>query len=194
MIGAYRGISWKSKLIIFLSWRLKKYSHVSEIKDATGECIEAWMTGGKHWWSGRVRWNATYHDGHKLGTRIDCYRYVRTTQERQDAVWAAMIAEVGKEYDFAGLWGVIRRKLTENPRKWFCSELVFSAYQKACIFLLVNILPCQVTPPTLVTSPLLEYVGFLIVGQDLEDLGKVPISQIARKNRMIEERDLLSHP
>ena len=189
MIGAYKGISWKSKLIITLSWRLKKYSHVSEIKDSTGECIEAWMTGGKHWWNGKVRWNKTYHEGHKKGTRIDIYRYIGIRPEQEEGVWGFLVKQVGKDYDFAGIWGILRRKITQNPLKWFCSEAEFAAYLSEGLALLKNILACQVTPPTLVTSPLLEYVGFLIVGEDLQDLKKVPVSQIAKKNRMIEERE-----
>ena len=192
MTGLFKGISWKSRLIIFLSWRLKKYSHASEINDFSGEQIEAWMTGGKHWWSGKVRWNKSYHVGHTPGTRIDLYRFIGIRADQEEGIWKFLVKQVGKEYDWHGIWGFVRRKLTENPLKWFCSELVFSAYAHEGLVLLKNILPCQVTPPTLVTSPLYEYVGFLIVGEDLDQLGKVPVSQIAKKNKMIEERDARS--
>ena len=104
------------------------------------------MTGGKHWWSGKVCWNKTYHDGDKPGTRIDVYRYIGIRADQEEGVWKFLVKQVGREYDWAGIWGILRRKVTQNPLKWFCSEMEFTAYLKNAMALLVNILPSQVTP------------------------------------------------
>lgn len=31
---------------------------------------------------------------------------------------------IGLKYDWAGIWGMLRRRKRENSKKWFCSELV----------------------------------------------------------------------
>ena len=181
MIGASHGISRMSKAIVALSFRGNStVSHIMEINDETGETIEAIQFKG-------VVHGKTYHEHHTPGTRIDVYEDKHRTPEREAAVWKSMSGEIGKGYDWAGIWGIVRRKMRENPIKWFCSELAFWARLKNGIVLLNNIFACQVTPATFITSTELVYIGFLIVGQDVDELGKVPISQIAKKNRMIEE-------
>lgn len=182
MIGASHGISRMSKAIVSLSFRGDStVSHIMEINDETGETVEALQFKG-------VVHGKTYHELHTPGTRIDLYDYRGRSQETEAAVWAWLLTQVGKDYDWLGIWGILRRKMREDPAKWFCSELNFEAHTRCGIRLLNNIFACQVTPATLVTSTRLVYVGFLIVGEDKQDLGRVPVCQIAKKNRMISER------
>ena len=181
MIGASHGISRMSKTIVALSFRGNStVSHALEIDNKTGAVIEALQFKG-------VIHSKSYHENHTPGTRIDIYRPIGITPEQEAMVWAFMLEQVGKGYDWPGIWGILRRKMRENPDKWFCSELVFAAYAHAKFLLLQNIFACQVTPATLITTMRIEYVGFLICGEDLHDLGIVPISRIAARNRKIEE-------
>lgn len=180
MIGASHGVSRMSRMIVRLSFRGgSTVSHIMEINDNTGETLEALQFRG-------VIHGKSYHQFHSLGTRIDIYQPIGITPEQEQMVWEFMLTQVGKGYDWMGIWGILRRRMRENPDKWFCSELVFYAYAKAKYDLLNNIFACQVTPATLITSTRLKYIGFLIAGQDINELRKVPISQIAKKNAALE--------
>lgn len=65
---------------------------------------------------------------------------------RQDQAYFAFVVPLDKEqvkdvyfvalqvkgkYDWAGIWGFMRRKLVHNPEKWFCSEYVAYILWKA---------------------------------------------------------------
>ena len=173
LIGAYKGVSLISRMIRRWTWR--EYSHVAGIRNATGEVVEAWHKGG-------VRHLPTFNEGHTPGTRIDVFRVKGATLEQHEAWWKGMLAEVGKKYDFAGIVGFIRRKVTQNQDRWFCSELVFDKAIRALIPLLLRIKPHKVDPGTLVISPKLEYVGFVVVGRDRMEAGE-GVAQIADRNR-----------
>jgi len=171
MIGLYRGISVPSSVIQFRTW--SPYSHVSEVDPRTGEVIEAWQWGG-------VQIRGNYHEGHKPGTIIELYEVIGITPAQQRKVWEFLRGEVGKDYDFAGCYGFIRRADRQNPDKWFCSELEFTAYREAKVELLARVEAHKVYPGLLVMSPRLKYVGYLVVGEDRDLLGRVPVSEIAK--------------
>lgn len=69
------------------------------------------------------------------------------------ALFAA--AQIGKPYDWKGIWGFATRNDWENPDKWFCSELASAALLNAGIRLLW--LPSYKQSPTVATaSPILS--------------------------------------
>lgn len=47
---------------------------------------------------------------------------VPCNDEQAYAMLHAAKSIVGAKYDYAGLWGFVRRKKRENPNWWFCSE------------------------------------------------------------------------
>jgi len=126
-----------------IRWQTRsEYSHAAlMLKD--GSIVEAWQGEG-------VR-----------TTRLKdwCNVDVFGVREMTDSQWAIAIEyaleQVGKGYDY---WGCVRfvsrRRLPEND-KWFCSELVFAALQRAGISLLHRIRADEVSPGMLSLSPLM---------------------------------------
>lgn len=62
--------------------------------------------------------------------------------------------QVGKKYDLAGVFGFIARTKTENPDRWFCSELAAAAMEHIKHPLL-KLPPRKVSPSLLAASPML---------------------------------------
>jgi len=127
MIALYEGKSWLS--LIIEKWHRSKYSHASEIADDFSSEIEAYRKSG-HWFSGCVQ-DVKPFSNHSPGTRVSLYelRNPLTSGERQ-ALWHFLRLQVGKPYDYAGLFGFITRRENagEGQDKWFCGELTFAAY------------------------------------------------------------------
>ncbi|NQT92403.1 MAG: hypothetical protein HQ559_06560 [Lentisphaerae bacterium] len=170
MIGAYRGKSLPSIVIKFRTW--SPYSHVAEIDDFGGGVIEAWRGG--------VTERASYHEGHKPGTVIELYDVVGVEGEKRQAIRASLKAEIGAKYDHMGILGFAIRKDLERPSKWFCSEIIFAKYAEHGIRLLERIAAHKVSPGLVVLSPRLIFVGELVVGQDTQLIGKMPVREIAQ--------------
>lgn len=81
---------------------------------------------------------------------------VRTTQSQRLTAQEFLRAQLGCEYDKLGVFRFITRQPSVvNARRWFCSELVFAAYQQVGIQLLSRIEPWAVSPGLLALSPLL---------------------------------------
>lgn len=79
------------------------------------------------------------------------------TDAAEAQVRAFSEAQIGKGYDYTMVIRFVTR-LQETRRstgKWFCSELVFAAIQKAGVNLLERIEPWAVSPELLSLSPLL---------------------------------------
>jgi hypothetical protein len=82
-----------------------------------------------------------------------------TTTLQQDIESFAR-AQVGKPYDFGGLYGFLARKNWAKAEKWFCSELVSAAF--ACSGApLLRLEPHKTSPGDLRTSPLLWQFALL---------------------------------
>ena len=66
---------------------------------------------------------------HKTAKAVFYKRY-RVTQHvdidvpNELAAHAFLMAQVGKRYDWAAIVGFVVRRQIQNPRRWFCSELV----------------------------------------------------------------------
>lgn len=155
MILAYKGKSfWPSKLIRWFSW--SDYSHIAW-QCESGEVLEAWPP--------KVRSTKSFNEGHTKGTPVDFYEVVGLTPEQRLIIESFLRCQVGKSYDWQGVFQFVIRTGKDSKSKWFCSELVFKALLKANIKLLKGISPYKVTPAMLVLSPLLKYKCTKIVSK-----------------------------
>jgi uncharacterized protein YycO len=85
----------------------------------------------------------------------DLYDVYGIEHDQEIAIWQFGLDQLGNGYDYWGaLRFVSRRRLPTNDR-WFCSELVFSAFKAAGISLLNHVDPQQVSPGLLSYSPYL---------------------------------------
>ena len=143
MIALYKGTSALSRAIRWRTW--SEYSHAAWVCD-DGSVIEAWRGGVRH--------VPSIHAQHTQGTEIDLFA-VEMTTEKKWAVQEFLIRQIGKPYDYGAILGFMTRAKSENPEKWFCSELIFAACQSAGVALLKRIPTWQVSPGLLSISPLL---------------------------------------
>lgn len=147
MIAAYYGKSFNSRVIAWRTW--SPVTHVSWVDPYGFGNWEAWRRG--------VQCNADLDVDHTPGTRVDIYAVTGETQRVQDKVREFLQAERGKPYDMRGALGfATRRDLAQRQGAWFCSELVFAAYEYAGLPLLCRIEPHRVYPGLIVYSPLLQ--------------------------------------
>ncbi|MFH0907182.1 MAG: hypothetical protein V1929_00265 [bacterium] len=159
LFGLYQGKSFFSRAIQLRTW--SKYSHVSAIHPC-GVVVEAWPS------SGRVRCVSNPDVGHSPGTPIDCFAWPGLTAVEVDALRGFYWRQVGKNYDYLGVLGFVRRKYMGMPGQenaaWFCSELIFAGSLAIGKPLLNRIPSWKVYPGMIEMSPRLEYVGQIITG------------------------------
>ena len=161
MIGLYKGKSFTSKLIKWRSW--SEYSHASwidvarprllkdDIISPLSHVFEAWIPDG-------VVERQNISDGHTKGTPIDLFDIQLTDGERQ-ALMRFLRMQIGQKYDYRGVLKFMSRREGQTPDAWFCSELIFAAFQHICRPLLLRIPTWKVAPGMLAYSPLLKFVG-----------------------------------
>ncbi len=78
--------------------------------------------------------------------------------EDTSTLWDFANGQVGKDYDWSALWGMLIRRNWENDNKWFCSELIAAAAKEAGNKLLADKgRHHRITPRDLLLSPLLQY-------------------------------------
>ncbi len=151
-IALYRGKSWISKAI---QWQTRgPYSHAAVILP-DDSIIEAWHSPS------RVRSIKRLGDGHTPGTKVDVFN-VETSERQRDDISVYLYQQVGKKYDFMAILRFISRRHRNNPNRWFCSELVFSAFAHAGINLLARTESYEVSPVMLARSPLLTHLHYSI--------------------------------
>ncbi len=149
-ILATKGYSWISKII--RKWQYGyPYTHIAYVlnHDIKNDpiVIEAWQPKVRQGRLSKV---------HSPVTPFGIWE-VTTTENQKQEIEDYLRAQVGKPYDFIGLFGFpFRRKDIQNPDKFFCSELVFTALKKAGIELLQATDPSEVSPRLLLRSPLLK--------------------------------------
>jgi uncharacterized protein YycO len=91
------------------------------------------------------------------GETIDLFEVDVTETQSEDITWF-LIQQLGKPYD----WTMVARFITRRDEtrassgKWFCSELVFAAFQQAGVDLLRGTEPWEVSPGLLARSTLLR--------------------------------------
>ena len=143
MIALYKGTSALSRLIRWQTW--SEYSHAAWVFP-DGSVIEAWKGGVRH--------APGILTQHTQGTDVDLFTLELTVEQRW-AIQDFLIAQIGKPYDYAGILGFLAAAKTENPEKWFCSELIFAACKSTRIDLLRRVPSWKVSPGLLAYSPLL---------------------------------------
>jgi uncharacterized protein YycO len=148
MIAAFKGLSPASRIIRSVNWG--DYSHIAWVDDGTFECIESWGTG--------TRLIKSIHEQHTPGTPVDLFLVQGSTPAIEAKVRAFLLTQIGTSYDWLGILHFLTRKPEgqSGKAKWFCSELIFAAYQSAGINLLERVPPYKVYPSMLVMSPLLD--------------------------------------
>jgi len=154
VIGLYRGISLKSRVI--RRWTWGEYSHASWIEgtpEQPGEVYEAWTGGCRHL--------PNHHVGHRPGTVIDLFDVELTWAEHEELI-RDFVQDLGKPYDYWALVGFVTHRRSEDPTKWICSEWVF-ARLKGVGVTLQRMPAWKVSPAMLAYSPLVTPAGTLVV-------------------------------
>ena len=147
MIALYKGTSILSRLIRWRTW--SEYSHAAWVFP-DGSVIEAWKGGVTH--------APSILAGHAPDTEVHLFTLDLTTEQRW-AIQDFLIAQIGKPYDYAGILGFLTASKTENPGRWFCSELIFAACKSARIELLRRVPAWKVPPGLLAYAPALTSVA-----------------------------------
>ena len=90
------------------------------------------------------------------GETIDTFT-VEISATQYEEILSFALAQVGKPYDYTMVARFVSRRQAsrKSSAKWFCSELVYAAFQQAGIDLLRDTQPWQVSPGLLARSPLL---------------------------------------
>jgi uncharacterized protein YycO len=89
--------------------------------------------------------------------KVDWFEIAGLTEDQERTIRCFCESQVGKPYDLTMVVRFVtrRQESRKSTGKWFCSELVFAACQKAGIDLLSRIEPWAVSPELLSLSPLL---------------------------------------
>jgi len=154
-IGASKGISFTSRIIKWYQWG-EPHTHIFYIVGnpivKNPLVIESFE---KPLFKGGVR-KGRFFDLHTEGTEYDVYS-VLVTYEQKEKIEEFLEDKIGHKYDYLGILGFeFRSKNMQSKKRYFCSELVFSAFQHAGINLLANTFPSQVSPALFIKSPLLK--------------------------------------
>ena len=157
-VALYRPVYWIDKTICFFS--RGDYSHASIVL-SDGSVIEAKPFDNVHHVSSVV-FNRV------KGSIIELYDL--NMDESQEKILVDFLnAQIGKKYDFPSVLGIIldaSREGRKQRAKWFCSELVFAALEKAGILLLERTFHWKVTPVMLSLSNVLKFNKKIIVGEE----------------------------
>lgn len=153
LIALHKGRGVISRLI---GWQTRSaYTHASLIFDTVWvgkyEVIEAREFKGVITSQGPLAW---------LPTNVEVFRVEGLTREQESAARAFARAQIGKPYDYTMVARFVsrRQEARKSSGKWFCSELVFAAVQKAGVNLLGKTEPWEVSPALLSKSPLLKQI------------------------------------
>ena len=155
MVRAYvlasKGISLTSRLIRWWQWGFP-YTHIAycfDLSDPTDPTVvEAWWGGVRKGWFSEV---------HTPGTEFAVYS-VKVSEAQKELIEIFLKDQLGKKYDWLGILGFpLRNWRLERKTRWFCSELVFTAFQRAGVELLKNTHPSEVSPRLFLKSPLLQF-------------------------------------
>ena len=141
----FRGIGLVSALI---RWQTRgDYSHAALLMPNGTTIIESWQGIGCGVQQKEIAdWRG-----------VDTYDVHGLTTEQWAVVDSFARSQLGKPYDYFGCVRFLdRRKLPHDLSHWFCSELVFAAFQAAGVELLARCDASDVSPAMLSLSPLLE--------------------------------------
>ena len=139
----FKGKGMISRLI---RWQTNgKYSHAA-LQLPSGRIIEAWHKPAK------VRLRGRLDDW----SNVEAFDVEGMTPYKWDKATEWIEQQIGKKYDFSGVFRFLSRRRKDRDDKWFCSELVFQAVKEGGVDLLERIQCSQVSPTVLSFSPLLK--------------------------------------
>ena len=103
---------------------------------------------------------------HKPEDKLDIYELTHEISlEQYNKIDEFLKQQKDKGYDVIGLLSFLLRINLDNPNRWFCSELVFAAFDYADIKLLNNVKAWEVSPQNLSESLLLTKVETITAGE-----------------------------
>jgi uncharacterized protein YycO len=144
-IALYRGIS---PLSLAIRWQTRgPYSHAA-VRIPNGNVIEAWAVCG-------VAENAHLGKAHTPGTQVDLFKVKGLDARHERWLMGFLRSEIGCGYDYGAIFKFLTRRKGAHNERWFCSELVFAAFEAVGIRLLERVEAWQVSPSMLAWSPLL---------------------------------------
>lgn len=125
----FSGNGLSSLFIRLISW--SKYSHVGLVVRQRGRVLCAEATGAG------VHLVIMSELTKKYDGRIDYFEWVDGTDDERDRALGFVFDQLGKPYDFGSgmrfamalMFGTIQKHVANQ--KWFCSELVAKAFEKA---------------------------------------------------------------
>lgn len=138
----YKGRSIISRLIKIQT--RSSYSHTA-LQTADGSVYEAWDSG--------VMKSPDYRTLHKAGTEVHVYK-IEVTDEQRSKIMSFLESKLGEKYDYRNVIRFFTRNKPSENNKWFCSELVLTAFKEAGKPLL-NINPALAAPRDVPMSPYL---------------------------------------
>lgn len=139
---------FKGKGIIsrLIRWQTNgQYSHAA-IQLPDKRIIEAWHKPN------RVRLRGPLQDW----SNVDAFDVEGMDAAQWTMASSWLQQQIGKKYDFNGVFRFLSRRRKDKDDKWFCSELVFHCVKEGGIDLLERIKGAQVSPTVLSFSPLLK--------------------------------------
>lgn len=174
-IASYCGKSWLSDIIRLITY--SQYSHSAALFSndvdvevngkshliPAGSVIEAWQSG--------IRMVSSISEQHNPNTKVDVFELKHPmTKEQEQKIARFLILHLGRKYDVRNVCRFLpivrlfaRRPVASDYDRthWFCSELVFEAFEAAGIQLLERCKPNEVPPRDIPRSPLLYLVKTL---------------------------------
>jgi uncharacterized protein YycO len=158
LVCLYRGRSATSRLIRWFTRGV--YSHASCLDPETGSEFESWKGG--------VTFERELGEGHLERTPIDLFAVENLSAEQAAKVREFLESKLGTPYDFRGIFQFLTRRVQARPElRFFCSELVFAAFEEAKAPLLLRCQPFVVHPTLLSYSPRLTYLGTVLSGKGM---------------------------
>ena len=142
-VAQYRGLSLISKTIKLTTGG--PYSHTAIVLEEDF-IVEAWHT------TNRVRVVRGFDDGHTPSTPVDIYT-VDLTEEEERRFREFVIDQVGKRYDFLGVFGFHLATRLHRRGRWFCSELLGAALAATGNKLYEDLVPSKLSPNGVVGLP-----------------------------------------
>lgn len=146
-VAGYKGAGFGGH---FIKWfTFGGYSHVSLVFDlGDGRYLEIDAIQGK---------GVSERIFGQLAGKVDLFQ-VPATDEKIVQIHAMACALKGKKYDWAGIWGFLRRRKREDPKKWFCSELAAHCLER-CGIQCLRLPAWKISPVMLCASPILKPVA-----------------------------------
>ena len=131
--GQYEGYSIGSLSI--KGYTRSPFSHTSIFLPDLETVIEAWHKGvtKSHW-----------TQNHSPATPISIYK-IPCAEKQHELFYKFAHAQIGKSYDFGGIFQFVLGVFNDDKDKWFCSELFFGCAQMAWMNVL-DIEPAKSTP------------------------------------------------